>query len=128
MTTSVSKTAVPTGSRRGGRSGMVVAGLLAALMAVGMGILAMHAGQTPGIVPQTIAYDITDTSVKITFTVAKAKGGEVRCTVDAYDTDFAVLAKKEVSVPAGKSSVKETETLTTPRRATGARIHDCRKV
>ncbi|MFB4310750.1 DUF4307 domain-containing protein [Actinomadura sp. GTD37] len=127
MTTSVSKTAAPAEPRRG-RLGMVVAGLLAALMATGIGILAAHAGQTPGIVPQTVSYDITDGSVVINYTVAKSTGDEVRCTVDAYDTDFAVLAKKEVSAPAGKSGVKGTETLTTPRRATGARIHDCRKV
>ncbi|NED49890.1 DUF4307 domain-containing protein, partial [Micromonospora aurantiaca] len=63
----------------------------------------------------------------ITYTVAKGSGDEVRCTVDAYDADFAILAKKEISAPAGKSGVKGTETLTTPARATGARIHDCRK-
>ena len=127
MTTSVSKPAAPAEPRRG-RLGMVIAGLLAALMAAGIGILAAHAGQTPGIVPQTVSYDITDTSVVINYTVAKESGDEVRCTVDAYDTEFVVLAKKEVSAPAGKSGVKGTETLATPRRATGARIHDCRKV
>jgi hypothetical protein len=107
---------------------MVIAGLLAALMAAGIGILAAHAGQTPGIVPQTVSYDITDTGVTINYTVAKGTDDEVRCTVDAYDTDFRVLAKKEISVPAGKSGIKGTETLTTPRRATGARIGDCRTV
>ncbi|MEV4673433.1 MULTISPECIES: DUF4307 domain-containing protein [Actinomadura] len=126
MTTSVSKPAAPAEPRRG-RAGMVVAGLLAALMAVGIGVLAMHSGQTPGIVPQTVSYDITDTSVKINYTVAKGKGDAVRCTVDAYDTDFAILAETTVSAPAGKSGVSGTETLTTPRRATGARIHDCVK-
>jgi hypothetical protein len=105
---------------------MVVAGSLAALLAGGIGILAAYTGQTPGIVPQTVSYDITDTSVTINYTVAKGTDDEVRCTVDAYDTDFAILAQKEVSVPAGKSSVKGTETLATPRRATGARIRDCR--
>ncbi|MFD0540622.1 DUF4307 domain-containing protein [Actinomadura luteofluorescens] len=94
----------------------------------GFGILAAHTGQTPGIVPQTVTYDITDTSVEINYTVAKGKGDDVRCTVDAYDTDFAVLAQKEVSAPPGTSSVKGAETLQTPRRATGARIRDCRKV
>jgi hypothetical protein len=127
MTTSVSKPAAPAEPRRG-RAGMVIAGLLAALMAAGIGILAAHAGQTPGIVPQTVSYDITDTGVTINYTVAKGTDDEVRCTVDAYDTDFRVLAKKEISVPAGKSGIKGTETLTTPRRATGARIGDCRTV
>lgn len=93
----------------------------------GFGILAAHAGQTPGIVAQTVTYSITDTSVVVDFSVAKGKDDEVRCTVDAFDTDFAVLAQKEVSVPAGRSSMKGSETLRTPRRATGARIRDCRK-
>jgi hypothetical protein len=106
---------------------MVVAGILATLMAVGMGILALHAGQTPGIVPQTVSYDITDTSVTINYTVAKRKGEAVHCTVDAYDSDFVILAETKVSAPAGESGVKGTETLATPRRATGARIHDCVK-
>ncbi|WP_141578234.1 DUF4307 domain-containing protein [Actinomadura sp. WMMA1423] len=127
MTTSTSKAAAPAESRRS-RLGLVAVGLLAALGAAGFGILAAHAGQTPGIVPQTVAYDITDTSVEINYTVAKGKGDDVRCTVDAYDTKFVVLAQKEVSVPPGTSGAKGTETLQTPRRATGARIRDCRKV
>ncbi|GGQ22064.1 hypothetical protein BKA00_007018 [Actinomadura coerulea] len=127
MTTSVSKAAAPAESRRS-RLGLAAVGLLAAVMAAGFGVLAAHTGQTPGIVPQTVTYDITDTSVEINYTVAKGKGDDVRCTVDAYDTDFAVLAQKEVSAPPGTSSVKGTETLSTPRRATGARIRDCRKV
>ncbi|NKZ06374.1 DUF4307 domain-containing protein [Actinomadura latina] len=125
MTTSVPKPATPAEPRRS-RAGMVVAGLLAALVAAGMGILAAHAGQTPGIVPQTVSYDITDTAVTINYTVAKGKDDEVRCTVDAFDADFVILAEKEVSVPAGKSGIEGTETLATPRRATGARIRDCR--
>ncbi|SFN93752.1 MULTISPECIES: DUF4307 domain-containing protein [Actinomadura] len=126
MTTSVSKAAAPAGSLRS-RAGLVVIGLLAALGAAGFGILAAHAGQTPGIVAQTVTYSITDTSVVVNFSVAKGKDDDVRCTVDAFDTDFAVLAQKEVSVPAGRSSMKGSETLRTPRRATGARIRDCRK-
>ncbi|NDU76773.1 DUF4307 domain-containing protein [Actinomadura sp. DSM 109109] len=127
MTTSTSKAAAPAESRRS-RLGLVAVGLLAALAAAGFGVIAAHAGQTPGIVPQTVTYAITDTSVEINYTVAKGKDDDVRCTVDAYDTDFVVLAQKEVSAPPGKSSVKGAETLQTPRRATGARIRDCRKV
>lgn len=127
MTTSVSKTAAPTGPRQG-RFGLVVIGVLVAVAAGGFGIIAMNAGQTPGIVAQTVTYDITDTSVEINFQVAKGEGDEVRCTVDAYDEKFAVLAEKEVVVPAGTSNLKGTETLRTARRATGARIHDCRGV
>ncbi|MEO3822454.1 DUF4307 domain-containing protein [Actinomadura sp. B10D3] len=126
MTTSVSKPAAPAGSRRS-RAGLAVIGLLAALGAAGFGILAAHAGQTPGIVAQTVTYSITDTSVVINYTIAKGKDDDVRCTVDAFDTDFAVIAQKEVSVPAGRSSMKGSETLRTPRRATGARIRDCRR-
>lgn len=127
MTTSVSKPAAPAEPRRG-RAGLVVIGLLTALAAGGFGIIAVYAGQTPGIVAQTVSYDIADTSVEIDFTVAKSKDDEVRCTVDAFDENFTVLDEREVSVPAGTSSMKGTETLRTERRATGARIHDCRTV
>ncbi|MFI0410915.1 DUF4307 domain-containing protein [Actinomadura sp. 3N508] len=134
MTTSLSKPAAsgdsgpgPAGTRRG-RAGLVVIGVVAALAAGGFGIIAAYAGQTPGIVAQTVTYDIADTGVEINYSVAKGKGDEVRCTVDAFDEKFAVLAAQEVVVPAGTSSVDGTATLQTPRRATGARIHGCRVV
>ncbi|MFG2085616.1 MULTISPECIES: DUF4307 domain-containing protein [unclassified Spirillospora] len=127
MTTSVPKTAAPAGPRQG-RLGLVVIGVLVALAAGGFGILAMNTGQTPGIAAQTVTYDITDTSVEINFQVAKGEDDEVRCTVDAFDKNFEVLAAKEVVVPVGTSGMKGTETLQTARRATGARIRDCRVV
>lgn len=125
MTTSVSKPTV-TREPRKGRLGLVVIGVFVAVAAGGFGVISMYAGQTPGIVSQTVTYDITDTSVEINYSVAKGAEDEVRCTVDAFDKNFAVLAEKEVIVPAGTSSMKGTETLQTPRRATGARIHACR--
>ena len=127
MRTSASKTATPA-EPRSRRLGLVVIGVFTALAAGGFGILAMHAGQTPGIAAQTVAYDISDTAVEISYSVAKDEGDEVRCTVDAFDKNFAVLAEREVVVPVGTPSVKGTETLRTPRRATGARIHKCRTV
>ncbi|MFI0482480.1 DUF4307 domain-containing protein [Actinomadura sp. 9N215] len=134
MTTSATEPATPAEPGRGpaqslrGRAGLVVVGLVAALAAGGFGIIAAYAGQTPGIVAQTVTYKIADTSVELDYSVAKSKDDEVRCTVDAFDEKFTVLAAQEVSVPAGKSSVKGTATLRTPRRATGARIHGCRAV
>jgi len=128
MTMSVSEPAAPAEPRRG-RLGLVVIGVVTAVTAGGFGVLAAHVGQTPGIVPQTITYDVTgDSSVELTYSVAKSKGDEVRCTVDAYDESFVILEQKQVTVPAGRSSVKGAEILTTPRRATGARVRDCRKV
>ncbi|MFD0685082.1 DUF4307 domain-containing protein [Actinomadura fibrosa] len=127
MTTSVSEAAAPAEPRRG-RLGLVIIGVVTAVTACGFGILASHVGQTPGIAAQTITYDVrSDTSVEINYSVAKPSGDAVRCTVDAYDTDFAVLVQKEITVPAGESSVTRNETLQTPRRATGARVRDCRK-
>ncbi|TDC97358.1 DUF4307 domain-containing protein [Actinomadura sp. 7K507] len=125
MTTSVPKTAEPARSPRRW-FGLAVIGVFVAVAAGGFGIITVNAGGKPGIVAQTVTYDITDTSVEINFSVAKGEGDEVRCTVDAFDKNFEVLAEKEVAVPAGTSSMKGTETLRTPRRATGARIHDCR--
>ncbi|WUH97499.1 DUF4307 domain-containing protein [Spirillospora sp. NBC_00431] len=134
MTTSVPDPAPPAEAGKGpaqsrrGRAGLVVIGVVTALAAGGFGIIAAYAGQTPGIVAQTVTFKIADTSVEIDYSVAKGKGDEVRCTVDAFDEKFVVLDAKEVTVPAGKSSVDGTETLQTPRRATGARIHGCRVV
>lgn len=128
MTMSVPETAAPSEPRRG-RLGLVVIGIVTALAAGGFGVLAANTGQTPGIVPQTITFDITsDSSVRISYSVAKSKGDEVRCKLDAFDTDFAVLAEKEITVPAGTSGVTRSDTLQTPRRATGARVKECRKV
>ncbi|WP_067455814.1 DUF4307 domain-containing protein [Actinomadura macra] len=128
MTISVSGAEAPAEPKRG-RLGLVVIGIVTAVAAGGFGILAGHAGQTPGIVPQTITYDVrSDSTVEINYSVAKSKGDEVRCKVDAYDENFAVLVEKEVVVPSGTSSVTRAETLQTPRRATGARVKDCRKV
>lgn len=131
MTTSESTEAASdpgeSGPRRG-RLGLVVIGAVAALAAGGFGIIAAYAGQTPGIVAQMVSYDIADASVTVHYTVAKGKGDDVRCTVDAFDEKLAVLDEKSVTVPAGRSSAKGTETLHTSRRATGARIRDCRAV
>ncbi|RKS72023.1 uncharacterized protein DUF4307 [Actinomadura pelletieri DSM 43383] len=127
MTTSAPDAAASPQSR-GGRLGLVVIGIVTALAAGGFGIIAAYAGQTPGIVAQTVTYDIADTSVVVNYSVAKGKGDEVRCTVDAFDKNFAVLDAQEVAAPAGKSSVDGTVTLRTTRRATGARIHACRTV
>ncbi len=127
MTTSVSKPAGPSEDRRR-PLGLVVIGVLVALASVGFGVIYMNAGRTPGIMAETVAFDIADTSVKITYLVAKGEDDEVRCTVDAFDPDFEILAEKEVVLPVGTSKVRDTETLNTPRRATGARIHGCRAV
>ncbi|QFG24818.1 DUF4307 domain-containing protein [Actinomadura sp. WMMB 499] len=111
-----------------GRIGLVVIGVVVALAAGGFGIIAGFAGaSSPGIASQTVAYDITGNSVKISYSVAKPEGDPVRCTLDAFDTDFNILAEKTIVVPAGKSGATGTETLTTPREATGARIHECAK-
>ncbi|OLT29217.1 hypothetical protein BJF79_40975 [Actinomadura sp. CNU-125] len=111
-----------------GRIGLAVIGVLVALAAGGFGIIAGFAGSSsPGIVSQTVAYDITGNTVKISYSVAKPEDDAVRCTLDAFDTDFAILAEKTIVVPAGKSGATGTETLRTPREATGARIHECAK-
>ncbi|MFV2174294.1 DUF4307 domain-containing protein [Actinomadura sp. LOL_016] len=111
-----------------GRIGLVVIGVVVALAAGGFGIISGFAGtSTPGIVSQTVAYEITGNSVKISYSVAKPEGDPVRCTLDAFDTDFEILVEKTIVVPAGKSGATGTETLSTPREATGARIHACAK-
>lgn len=83
----------------------------------------------PGIQAETIAWKVHhDNAVQISYAVGKLKGDTVRCVVDAYDADFAVIAEKELIIPTGTTQLRQTETLTTPHRATGARIRSCRSL
>ncbi|MBX6766097.1 MAG: DUF4307 domain-containing protein [Actinomadura rubrobrunea] len=124
-----SASTAPERPRRGGRLGYAVIGAVAAVMAVGWAVIMSHLGQTPGIAAQTIAFSVVDeSSVRIRYQVAKPKDAEVRCVVDAFDTDFAVVAQKEITVPPGTSGITRSDVLRTSRRATGARIKDCRKI
>ena len=115
------------GGRRGGRLGYAVIGVLAAVLAGGWAVIVGHAGNTPGIAAQTISYVVKDDStVQVRYAVAKARGDVVRCTVDAFDTDFAIVASTQITVPAGTERIERTDTLRTTGRANGARVKDCR--
>jgi hypothetical protein len=114
---------------RRGRLGYIVIGLLVAVSAGGWAVIMGHANNTPGIASQTITYQVLDDStVRIRYGVAKATGDVVKCTVDAFDTDFGIVATSEITVPAGTDKLTRTDTLRTTKRATGARVKDCRKV
>ncbi|MGK5552180.1 DUF4307 domain-containing protein [Actinomadura kijaniata] len=116
------------GPARGlGVLGWIVIGGFAAVLAGGWAVIMANVGQTPGIQSQTVAWDVRDDrTVTITYQIAKPRDETVRCVVDAYDEKFVILASHEVTVPAGRAGLNATETLTTPRRATGARVRDCR--
>ncbi|MFC5751980.1 DUF4307 domain-containing protein [Actinomadura rugatobispora] len=117
------------GRRRGSPLGYALIGLLAVVMAAGWAVVVGHANNTPGIAAQTITFVIqNDSSVQVTYAVAKSREDVVRCTVDAFDTDFAIVASSEITVPAGTEKIQRTDTLRTSKRATGARVKDCRKV
>lgn len=114
--------------QRPGPIGFVLIGAVAVLLAAGWAVIVGHAGNTPGIASQTISFVIqSDTSVQVRYAVAKDEGDVVRCTVDAFDDRFAIVAAREITVPAGVSDITRTDTLTTSKRATGARVKDCRK-
>ncbi|MFG2005673.1 DUF4307 domain-containing protein [Spirillospora sp. NPDC048911] len=120
--------AAPTSSRRG-KFGLVVIGLLAAVCAGGWAIIMANVGQQPGIAKQTITYSVlSDSSVQIKYSVSKGEADEVRCVVDAFDTDFAVVGKREITVPPGTKTITRTDVLPTSKRANGARVESCRKV
>ncbi len=115
--------------RRLGRLGAVVIGLLAVVFAAGWAVIVGHAGNTPGIASQTIAFVIqSDTSVQVKYAVAKDEADVVQCTVDAFDESFAIVAAQRITVPKGVSKITRTDTLSTLKRATGARVKDCHKV
>ncbi|MBA9003618.1 MULTISPECIES: DUF4307 domain-containing protein [Thermomonospora] len=125
MSTSASQ---PTADRRrGGRLGYAVIGVVVAICAVGWSVIMANAGRTPGIEQQTISYRVLgDSSVEVRWQVAKPSDRAVRCVVDAVDTDFAVVAQREVVVPAGRAALTRTDLLETTRRATAARVRECR--
>ncbi|KAB2343983.1 DUF4307 domain-containing protein [Actinomadura rudentiformis] len=120
--------AAPTPSRRG-RLGLVAIGLLAAVCAGGWAIIMANAGRQPGIAKQTITYSVlSDSAVQIKYSISKGKSDEVRCVVDAFDTDFAIVGKREIIVPSGTKTITRTDLLATSKRATGARVESCHKV
>ncbi|MWA06256.1 DUF4307 domain-containing protein [Actinomadura sp. LD22] len=126
MTTSVSAPAAPAEPKRG-RLGLVIIGIVCAVAAGGFGFLAAHVGQTPGIDAQVITYDARPASIEVNFSVAKPKGDVVHCTLQAVDENMAVIAEKDVTVPAGTSKAGLSETLPTPHKATTAQLQGCRK-
>ncbi|WP_433333777.1 DUF4307 domain-containing protein [Spirillospora sp. CA-294931] len=127
MTTTVKAEPAST-ARRGGRAAYVVIGLVVAAAAGGWAVIMANAGQTPGISAQTITYTVmSDSAVQIQYSVAKAKGDTVRCTVDAFDTRFNVVAETQITVPPGTKKLTRTDTLRTSKRANGARVTECRK-
>ncbi|WP_344590186.1 DUF4307 domain-containing protein [Actinomadura vinacea] len=119
----------PEDGKRRGPLGYVVIGVFAAVLAGGWAVIMGNANNTPGIASQTITYVVqSDSSVQVSYAVAKAEGDVVRCTVDAFDTDFAIVASSQITIPAGTKKISRTDTLRTSKRATGARVKDCRKV
>lgn len=115
--------------RRRGRIGLAVIGLVAAVAAGGWAYIMANVGQRPGISQETISFKVVDDStVRLTFSVAKPRDREVRCTIDAVDTDFAPVAGREIIVPRGTQRVERAEVLRTTRRATAARVKDCHAV
>ncbi|MEU5880250.1 DUF4307 domain-containing protein [Spirillospora sp. NPDC047279] len=114
---------------RRGRLGLVIIGLVAAVCAGGWAVIMGNVGQQPGIAQQTITYSVlSDSAVRITYSVSKSRDDEVRCVVDAFDTDFAIVGEQEITLPRGQKSLTRTDTLQTSKRATGARVQTCRKV
>jgi hypothetical protein len=126
MTTSVSNAAAPAEPKRG-RLGLVIIGIVCAVAAGGFGFIAAHVGQTPGIDAQLITYTAGPASIEVNFSVAKPKGAVVHCTLTALDDGMTVIAKKDVTVPAGTSQQGMSETLPTPHKATSAQLQGCRK-
>ncbi|MFC0038895.1 DUF4307 domain-containing protein [Actinomadura rayongensis] len=122
--------AAPARDKRGlGPLGWIVIGGLTAVFAAGWAVIYANVGQTPGISAEATAWNIRSASaVDVSYTVVKPKDERVRCVVDAFDANFEVLARREVIVPAGRERLAAEQTLTTPRKATGARIRDCRTV
>jgi hypothetical protein len=108
----------------------IVIGLVAVLAAGGFAVVYVFAGNSnPGIVSQTVSFHIQgDTSVQVRYAVAKDRDDVVECTVDAFDTDFNILAATRITVPAGVEQINGTRSLRTAERANGARIRDCRAV
>jgi uncharacterized protein DUF4307 len=119
--------AAPPAEKRRGRLGYLVIGVVVAICSIGWAYVVANAGQTPGIAYQTITFQVqSDSAVEIRWSVAKPAGDQVRCVVDAVDRNFVPVAEIEVTVPAGRSRMERTDVLPTVRRATAARVKECR--
>lgn len=125
MTTNAPAPALDDGPQRG-RLGYVVIGVVVAICAGGWAFIMANAGQTPGIQPQTLTFDVrSDSEVAVRWQVIKPKDKRVRCVVDAVDATFHPVAVKEVIVPAGVTTFAQTDVLQTSKRANSARVKDC---
>lgn len=116
--------------RRGiGPVGAIVVAAFVVPLALLWSLFPANYSSRPGIQSETVAWRVHgDDAVQITYAVGKLKDDTVRCVVDAFDTDFAVIYQRSIIIPAGTTSLRRTETLPTPHRATGARIRSCRSL
>ena len=109
--------------------GYLLIGAVAATAAFGWAYVMAHVGQTPGIVPQTIAYRvISDSSVEISYSVAKPKNSKVRCVIQAIDAKFAEVGRTEIVLPTGIGHANRTQQLPTSARAHAAQVRDCARL
>jgi hypothetical protein len=123
MATSARETGTPP---RRFRPAYLVIGVIVGLAAFGWAYVMAHVNQTPGIVAQTITYQVlSDSRVEINYSVTKPKDRDVRCIVRAVDVDFAEVAHTEVVVPHGTGHVNRTAELQTSARATAAHVYGC---
>lgn len=112
-----------------GRLGYIVIGVVVAVAAAGWAFVMGNMDQRPGIAVQTTAFTVVDdSSVRITYSVAKRNGQELRCVVDALDADHAEVGRLEVSIPAGVTQVQRTDTVRTSGKAVAARVKECQGV
>jgi hypothetical protein len=79
-------------------------------------------GFTPNVIGSS---NITDTSITVTFTVAKGEGVEGSCTVQAFTYGDTQVGEAQVPVPAAGTQVRITYTLTTTSKAYIAEVPAC---
>lgn len=107
--------------------------LVAVVVAIALTWLvwAALAHSRPAVAGQVSAFDITsDTSMSVEVTVQRRDPGQAAgCRVLVQSIDFQPVAEVEVVAPPGEHELVQVDaTLTTLRRATSAKVTNCRVI
>ncbi len=111
---------------RPGRRGIVVLVAVAVATAVVLGWWWYSEGSQPTLEYAPAAYVvISDTSVRVTFSVTKDKDATVTCRIIAQDEASDVIGTQDVTIGAGTSTSQHTVTLVTRGRAVLGTVDSC---
>jgi hypothetical protein len=114
------------GNTRKNMVAYAVIGVFVGVCAIGWAIIMAHTEGTPGVTPQVVSWQTTDTSVRVHYEIAQPKGDEVHCAIVAYAPSHAEVGRVEVAVPAGTPNIDTRREVPTSSLATAVDVRECR--